>query len=547
MSAIPASIIDPPRGLSAFRPRAPEPLRGFDLAAAGTLALIAACTRTTSRFMSAAGRADALHDRLRSLSESALNQEIASAREVFRRGRAGDGAAEHAAAVIRETAGREMGQRHHLVQLAGGLAVHNRCIAEMATGEGKTLAIVVPAAMWGWRGRGMHVITANDYLAARDAQWMTPLYRRLGLTVAPVIGASGTNERRKGYAADVTYTTAKEAAADLLRDRLRESTSPPMLRGLAAAIVDEADVVLIDDAATPLILSGAEGDESLAAASQAARVVAERLIEGEHFQLSPRHREAELTSVGIDASDRIFDELSRREPRAGGRWSGARAREELLRRALEARWLFERDREYVIIDGKVVIVDESTGRTMPDRTWRDGVQQAIEAKEGLKISPLSGVHARISFQRFFRLYATLGGVTGTARECARELWNVYGLHTVRVPTNQPCARKELPPTAVDSSEAAHGAAADLAAASRAVGRPVLIGTRSVGESMAMSAALAARGIEHEVLNALSHEHEARIIARAGEAGAVTIATNMAGRGTVSTIHPRKYSTSFGDE
>ncbi|MFM9956823.1 MAG: hypothetical protein ACKVZJ_01995 [Phycisphaerales bacterium] len=516
-----------------------ELLKGFDhlaFAARGPLARLRFPTR---RFLREAKRVEALGPAHRDTTDEALSEAASTCRSALRRETARAEDVFTALAVAREAARRELGQDAFAVQLAGALAVHAGCLAEMATGEGKTLTAALGAALAAWRGRGVHVVTANDYLAERDAKWMAGVYARLGLSVGCVLQSTPADERRRAYRADVTYTTNKELAADFLRDRLHASTPKraaasvePLLRPrhpLAHAIIDEADFVLIDDAVTPLILSGHDGsgDEAWRLAEQA-RDLAEHLRASEHYTIELRHRECTLTPSGQREAERLTARLPTGAPDA---WRSPRRREELLTQAAEARELFINGREYVVLEGKVQIVDESTGRIMPDRTWRHGVQQAVEAKERLTPTPGTDVQARVSFQRFFRLYTRLSGMTGTAHEARGELWTTYRLPVVRLPTNRPCRREHLGTQVLATESKKWETVARHAERFAREGRPVLIGTRSVRESDELSRLLSDRGVTHEIVNAVRHQREAEVIERAGRAGAVTVATNMAGRGT----------------
>lgn len=530
MSALRAN---PPEPLvSALPPDAPpEPLKGLDAVLFSVLGRIGSLRWTPGRFLRAADRVLAHEQRLAGLSEAALTEETLAARERVRRGGA---AHDHEAAlgVIREAARRETGLLAYREQVAGSLALQRGAIAEMATGEGKTLTAVLGAALCAWGpggSAGVHVVTANDYLARRDAEFASGALSRLGLRSGFVVQGSLEAERRGAYRSDVTYATHKELAADFLRDRLGHAGGALMRprAPLNRAIVDEADFVLIDDAVTPLILSApAAPDSALVGDVLTAREIAGALDEGRDYRVDERLRECTLTERGSDRVARLVFERG-----LGGAWSGRRRREELVRTALEARRLFRNGREYVVMGEKPVIIDESTGRLMPDRTWRYGVQQAVEAQESLPISGATGTEARITFQRFFRLYRRLSGMTGTAREARGELWGVYRAPVVPIPTHRRCVRVREPDRLLPDAPSKWAAAAEAAREAAAAGRAVLIGVRSVGESESASAALRALSIPHSVLNAVHHEGEAALIARAGRAGSVTVATNMAGRGT----------------
>ncbi len=496
------------------------------------------------KFLARAKKVLALRKRFEDLSDARLREEATEFRSRFRRGRETPSDVEASYALVREVAWRQMGERPFLVQVAGALAMDHGCIAEMATGEGKTLTATMPATIAGWRGRGCHVITVNDYLAKRDAEWMGKVYHFCGLRSAYIGQEMDPSARRDAYQADVTYCTNKEVTADYLRDRLslgRLRSLPEALlekivdgagrgtdrlvqRGLNCAIVDEADSVLIDEAVTPLIISGeAPNPEQVRSFAQAAEL-AGRLTENTHFRANHRYREIDLT----DAGKRRIAELAET---LGGVWSAPRRREELIVQALTARWFYLREKQYVIQDGKVVIVDEFTGRLMPDREWRDGLHQAVEAKEGLEVNPPKDTCARISFQRFFRAYRKLAGMTGTANEARREFWQIYHLPVVVIPTNRPCARDKGRDRVFASAEAKFLAVVDETRRLHEQGRAVLIGTRSVRASEKLSSLLSDERLEHQVLNAVRHAEEARIVAEAGQPGKITVATNMAGRGT----------------
>lgn len=530
MSALRANPAEPL--VAALPPDAPpEPLKGLDAVLFSVLGRIGSLRWTPGRFLRAADRVLAHEQRLAGLSDAALTEETLAARERVRRGGA---AHDHEAAlgVIREAARRETGLLAYREQVAGSLALQRGAIAEMATGEGKTLTAVLGAALCAWGpggSAGVHVVTANDYLARRDAEFASGALSRLGLRSGFVVQRSLEAERRAAYRSDVTYATHKELAADFLRDRLGHAGGALMRprAPLNRAIVDEADFVLIDDAVTPLILSApAAPDSALVGDVLTAREIAGALDEGRDYRVDERLRECTLTERGSDRVARLVFERG-----LGGAWSGRRRREELVRTALEARRLFRNGREYVVMGEKPVIIDESTGRLMPDRTWRYGVQQAVEAQESLPISGATGTEARITFQRFFRLYRRLSGMTGTAREARGELWGVYRAPVVPIPTHRRCVRVREPDRLLPDAPSKWAAAAEAAREAAAAGRAVLIGVRSVGESESASAALRALSIPHSVLNAVHHEGEAALIARAGRAGSVTVATNMAGRGT----------------
>jgi len=446
-------------------------------------------------------------------------------------------------ALVREVATQKLGERHYDMQLVGGWALLNGMVAEMATGEGKTLAATLPACTAALAGVPVHVITVNDYLARRDADWMRPVYRALGLAVGAVTHDATPEERRTAYRCDVAYCTNKEIVFDYLRDRIELRRKPGQirmrlerlykqdarldrlrLRGLCFAIVDEADSVLIDEARTPLIISGPGDNSYEAGVYRQALSLSERLEVGEDYNIDFPKRSIVLTDEGREK----LDELGRS---AGGFWSARLWREDLLRKALSARHLFHRNKHYVLKSGKVQIVDEYTGRVMPGRSWEGGLHQLIEAKENCELTARTEVLARISYQRFFRRYLALAGMTGTAREAAPELWSVYRLQAVSIPPNRPMVRYGLPPRLFDTAEEKWTDVVDRIREMHDAGRPVLVGTRTVADSEHLFELLAAAGLPCQVLNALQDEHEAHTIARAGQRGQITVATNMAGRGT----------------
>ncbi len=434
------------------------------------------------------------------------------------------------------------------------LAVHDGCIAEVATGEGKTLIATMPATVAGWAGRGCHVMTVNDYLAQRDADLMRPVYEACSLTVASVVGDLEPPARRAAYAADVTYTTHQQAAADYLRDKLtlgpQRGLTDTMLnqllsgrgiageasgaggrggggvvmRGLEHVIVDEADSVLIDEAVTPLIISGITPNAQQVEAFIQAAKLAQAFEVRKDFTVDRQFRDIRLTLRGRDKVEQVTESL-------GGLWAGRRRAEEMIIQALTARELYLAGVQYVVQDNKVVIVDESTGRLMPDREWRDGLHQAVAAKEGVEVQPPKATMARVSFQRFFRMYRKLSGMTGTAWEERRELWQTYRTPTVRIPTHRPIKRQLSRDRVLPTEDTKWDAVVDEVQRLHVSRRPILVGTRSVGASETLSERLIRRGIEHTVLNAVRHAEEAQVVAAAGQRGQVTIATNMAGRGT----------------
>jgi preprotein translocase subunit SecA len=452
-------------------------------------------------------------------------------------------------ALVREAAGRTLGLRHHDVQLIGGKVLLDGRVAEMETGEGKTLTATLAASAAALAGLPVHVVTVNDYLAARDAEAMGPVYRALGLSVGLVVHGVAPAARRAAYACDVTYCTNKELVFDYLRDRLVLHRRPNrvqlqlerlagdqtgarrlVLRGLVFAIVDEADSVLIDEARTPLVISGTTGIAAERRVYEQALALAAALVRDRDFTLDGAERAIALTEAGRHR-------LAGNAGPLGGLWAGRLRREDLVRQALTAQHLMARDRHYLVRDGRVQIVDEFTGRLMPDRSWERGLHQLVEVKEGVTLTLRTQPLARISHQRFFRRYLRLAGMTGTAREVRGELAAVYRLLVVRVPTHRPVVRRGLPDRILPTAEAKWAAVVDRIARVYQAGRPVLVGTRSVAASEHLSGLLAARGLPHEVLNARQDRREAEIVARAGEGGRITVATNMAGRGTDIRLGP----------
>ena len=497
--------------------------------------------------------AEALEESFRALGREELAGVLAECAWNFRRQRPTDRGhwLPHALAALRETADRTTGLRPFPVQLVGVIALHQCLLAEMATGEGKTLVAALAAILTGWTRRPCHVVTVNDYLADRDAHWFRALFEAAGVKVGVVIGPMDVSARQHGYAADVTYTTSKEMLADFLRDRLalgpisqaerlrlqaaavgaKARGMPVVMRGLHTAIVDEADSVLIDEAVTPLIIASERKNDDLRNACIEARRLSEMLESGRDYVPEPRYRDLELTAEG----------RARLAEAAAGLpalWRGEARRNELVQQALHAREYHRRDREYVVQDGQVVIVDEFTGRLMPQRTWRDGLHQAIEAREGLEPSSPTETLARMSFQRFFRLIPRLSGMTGTAWEARGEFWQIYKLPVVRIPTHRPVQRQLLPDRAFPTMAEKWRAVVDEVARLHATGRPVLVGTRSVATSEHLSELLGARHLPHRLLNANRHREEAMIVGEAGQPAAISIATNMAGRGTDIRISAR---------
>lgn len=456
-----------------------------------------------------------------------------------RRGFADDLLAQ-AFAAIREASRRTLGLRHHDVQLIGGWTLLQGIIAEMETGEGKTLVATLAACTAAAAGATVHVITVNDYLAERDAKTNSPLYEFFNLQVGVIAQGMSPADRRAQYARDIVYVSNKEIVFDYLKDRIaagdassthyrlrrlyRPQHQPEsLLRGLHVAIVDEADSVLIDEARTPLIISETQPDEHGGALYRTAIERAGRMVRGEHFEVTS-HRDISITAAG----ERFMREMTSDLP---GVWSSTLWRHELIEQALTALWCFQRDQHYIVAENKVQIVDEFSGRVMPDRSWERGLHQMIEAKEGCEITGQRSTLARITYQRFFRRYLLLCGMTGTAAEVGPELRRVYDLEVFKIPTHRPSRQERLGNRCWLTSEERWSAVAERALELSRQGRAVLIGTRSVEASELLGTRLAERGIPHMVLNARQDKQEAEIVAQAGEPGRITVATNMAGRGT----------------
>jgi preprotein translocase subunit SecA len=452
--------------------------------------------------------------------------------------------------LIRETARRTLGMEPFETQIMGGWIMWRGMLAEMETGEGKTLTATLPACVAALAGVPVHVVTVNDYLVERDAELMGPLYRRLGLRVGTVTEQnSNPSARREAYACDVVYVSNKQVAFDYLRDRVALAAGAAstggrpsrlgqsdldraglVMRGLCFAIVDEADSVLIDEARTPLILSRTEGGADEEAVFHEALEIASALVPGRDFVVDRRDRNVQWTSEGCERARQLAC------PR-GGVWTAERRRLELLRQAASARLLFKRDEDYLVRDDRVEIIDPNTGRGMPDRAWEAGLHQMIEAKEGCPISGRRATLARITTQRFYSRYLRLAGMTGTAHEVSRELRSVYGLRSIRVPTRRPGARHDLGERFYATADERWHSVVERVRELHTRGRPVLVGTRSVASSEILSGLLAERGLPHELLNARQDRDEAEIIARAGECGRLTVATNMAGRGADVRLGP----------
>ena len=512
--------------------------------------------RDVKRAMPVVAQVNALEPALQALDDGGLRSKTDELRKRLADGAAIDDVLPEAFAVCREAARRTLGMRHFDVQLIGGMVLHQGKIAEMATGEGKTLVATLPAYLNALSGKGVHIVTVNDYLAKRDAQWMGPLYQALGLSVGviqheasftydPAYSTADIRmtslrpiDRRAAYHCDITYGTNNEFGFDYLRDNMRFSLEELVQRHLHYAIVDEVDSILIDEARTPLIISGpAEEstelyykiDRIIPRLKRAATIVEGKLSEIEEqregdYIVDEKSKAVSLTEQGIASCERLLSVDNLYDPQHITMLHH-------VQQGLRAHALYRRDVDYVVNDGEVIIVDEFTGRMMPGRRWSDGLHQAVEAKEGVRIERENQTLATITFQNYFRMYDKLAGMTGTAETEAEEFAKIYKLDVTVVPTNRPLLRVNAPDVVYKTEREKFDAVAKDIIARNEKGQPVLVGTVSIEKSEAVSKLLKKRGVRHEVLNAKYHEREAEIVAQAGRAGAVTIATNMAGRGT----------------
>ncbi|PYM38999.1 MAG: preprotein translocase subunit SecA [Candidatus Rokuibacteriota bacterium] len=512
--------------------------------------------RDVKRMMPAVQAINALGPELEGLADAELRVKTEEFKKRVAEGAQVEDLLVEAFAVCREAAWRRIGMRHFDVQLIGGMVLHEGTIAEMATGEGKTLVATLPAYLNALTGRGVHIVTVNDYLARRDAQWMGPAYHALGLSVGVIqheasflydpeyvtpdirLAALRPCGRREAYLADITYGTNNEFGFDYLRDNMRFSLDELVQRDLNYAIVDEVDSILIDEARTPLIISGpAEEstdkyykiDRVIPKLKKAATIVDGKLseveaqVEGDYI-VDEKSKAVSLTEQGIATCERLLGIENMYDPQHIETLHH-------INQGLRAHALFKKDVDYVVKDGQIIIVDEFTGRMMPGRRWSDGLHQAVEAKEGVRIERENQTLATITFQNYFRMYAKLAGMTGTAETEAEEFANIYKLDVTVIPTNRPLVRVNLPDVVYKTEREKFDAVTEEIIGSHEKGQPVLVGTVSIEKSEQLSKLLKKRGIKHEVLNAKYHEREAEIVAQAGRESAVTIATNMAGRGT----------------
>lgn len=457
-----------------------------------------------------------------SLSDSSLAAKTQEFKKRLADGETLDDILPEAFAVVREASKRVLGMRHFDVQLIGGITLHRGNIAEMRTGEGKTLVATLPVYLNALTGKGVHVVTVNDYLAKRDSEWMGKLYRALGLSVGLIVANLDYNQRKLAYASDITYGTNNEFGFDYLRDNMVIHAEQMVQRPLNYAIVDEVDSILIDEARTPLIISG-PGERSTDSYYTLAKVVPQ-LVAGEDYTIDEKQKTIEPTESGIAKVEKML--------KIENLYDSANLElNHLLNASLRAYAMMHRDKDYVVKDGQVVIVDEFTGRLMFGRRYSDGLHQAIEAKEGLKVERESQTLASITFQNYFRMYDKLAGMTGTAKTEEQEFNNIYGLEVYEIPPNRPLLRKDLPDLIFKTKKAKYKAVVKDVVERHKKGQPVLVGTTSITQSEQLSDMLLKSGVPHNVLNAKHHEKEAEIVANAGQRGMVTIATNMAGRGT----------------
>ena len=457
-----------------------------------------------------------------SLSDSSLAAKTQEFKKRLADGETLDDILPEAFAVVREASKRVLGMRHFDVQLIGGITLHRGNIAEMRTGEGKTLVATLPVYLNALTGKGVHVVTVNDYLAKRDSEWMGKLYQALGLSVGLIVANLDYNQRKLAYASDITYGTNNEFGFDYLRDNMVIHAEQMVQRPLNYAIVDEVDSILIDESRTPLIISG-PGERSTDSYYTLAKVVPQ-LVAGEDYTIDEKQKTIAPTESGIAKVEKML--------KIENLYDSANLElNHLLNASLRAYAMMHRDKDYVVKDGQVVIVDEFTGRLMFGRRYSDGLHQAIEAKEGLKVERESQTLASITFQNYFRMYDKLAGMTGTAKTEEQEFNNIYGLEVYEIPPNRPLLRKDLPDLIFKTKKAKYKAVVKDVVERHKKGQPVLVGTTSITQSEQLSDMLLKSGVPHNVLNAKHHEKEAEIVANAGQRGMVTIATNMAGRGT----------------
>ncbi|MCL2169577.1 MAG: preprotein translocase subunit SecA, partial [Defluviitaleaceae bacterium] len=479
---------------------------------------------------------------IKALDDDGLRAKTAEFKERLAGGETLNDILPEAYAVVREAAVRTLGQEHYPCQLMGGIVLHQGRISEMRTGEGKTLTSTLPAYLNALEGKGVHVVTVNEYLAKRDSEWMGAIHRFLGLTVGCIYHGLEPNQRKEQYACDITYATNNELGFDYLRDNMVVYEDAMVQRGLNFAIIDEIDSILIDEARTPLIISGPsdKATDMYKVADRFVKGLQKGAVLNEDQALNPLARQemkeegdyvvdekrktTTLTQQGIEKAERFFSIDNLSDPDHSDK-------QHHVNNALKANYNYENDVDYVVTDGEIVIVDTFTGRMMPGRRYSDGLHQAIEAKEGVEIKKESKTFATITFQNFFNKYAKKCGMTGTALTEEGEFRDIYSMDVVAIPTNKPIARKDHPDSVYKNLEGKYKAIVGDIKEAHGRGQPILVGTSSIEKSELMSALLKRAGVKHDVLNARHHEREAEIVANAGQKGSVTIATNMAGRGT----------------
>ena len=491
--------------------------------------------RLIKQFSKTVVRINALEAQMQALSDDALQAKTAEYKQRIAGGEKVDQLLPEAFATMREAAKRVLGMRHYDVQLIGGMVLNSGRIAEMRTGEGKTLVATLPVYLNALEGKGVHVVTVNDYLAKRDAAWMGKVYNWLGLSVGVVYPGMPHGDKKAAYSADITYGTNNEYGFDYLRDNMALSKDDRFQRGQHYAIVDEVDSILIDEARTPLIISG-PADDSPELYIRVNKIVPkldrQATEEGEgDYWVDEKGKQVHLSEQGMEHAESLLREAGILQSDEALYAANNLAVVHHLNAALRAHALYQRDVDYIVRDGEVIIVDEFTGRTLQGRRWSDGLHQAVEAKEGVPIQRENQTLASITFQNYFRMYKKLSGMTGTADTEAYEFQTIYGLETTVIPTHRPMVRKDAADLVFLKREAKFKAIVEDIKACHERGQPVLVGTTSIETSELIAGILKKEGIPHEVLNAKQHEREAHIVAQAGRVGAVTIATNMAGRGT----------------
>ena len=478
--------------------------------------------REVKRIMHLVDKIETFDSKMQSLSDEELKAKTPEFKDRLSKGETLDDILPEAFAVVREASVRTLGMKHFRVQLIGGIVLHQGRISEMKTGEGKTLVATLPAYLNALSGLGVHIVTVNDYLARRDREWMGQIYEFLGLTVGVILHDLNSEERQRAYGADITYGTNNEYGFDYLRDNMVIYKEEKVQRALNFAIVDEVDSILIDEARTPLIISG-QGEKSTEF-YKVADYFAKSLIKDKDFTIDEKAHSVILTEDGVGKAEKYFHLENYADPQH-------MEIQHHVTQALKGNYIMRKDKDYMVKDGEVIIVDEFTGRLMEGRRYSDGLHQAIEAKEGVKVERESKTLATITFQNYFRMYTKLSGMTGTAQTEEIEFREIYGLDVIGIPTHRQVARQDFPDVVYKSVKGKYNAIVEDIVETHGKGQPILVGTVSIEKSEVLSQLLKKRGVPHQVLNAKYHEKEAEIVSHAGEYGMVTIATNMAGRGT----------------